>query len=142
MKYANLISTSISGQDLGEIRDAITFINKKMPDLVTLTDEEKASLPKMRTNTIDFVHKCLKIAKEQPGIIPKSVDVPEIVKDVELVQAAHQILEPLKMLIKRLEDSILLAESEAYLPSIAIYNAFQLDKVRLKSREKRVLKAS
>lgn len=139
MKYSNLISTSIPEEDLKEIRDAIQFIDKKMPELVTLTREEKASLPKMKSNTIDFVHECLKMAKENPEIVPKNVNIPEIVKDVELVEAAHKILEPLRGLMKRIEDSILLAESEAYLPSLAIYNAARLNNIERKRKEKKTM---
>lgn len=135
MKYANQISTSIPQQDLKEILGAIEFINRKVPGLVMLSAEEKASLPKMKSNTIDFVNECLAIAKNNPEIIPENVDIPEIIKDVELVKAANEILAPLKALTKKLKDSVLLAESEAYLPSIAIYNAAQLDIVKSKQKK-------
>jgi len=128
--YSNLISTTVPQQDMKEILAAIDFINRKLPDLVTLTEEEKAALPKMKGSTKAFVHECLKIAKETPEIVPKNVDVPEIKKDVDLVQSLEVIMKPLKMLMKRLKDSRLLAESEAYLPSLAIYNAAQCDKVK------------
>ncbi|GEM_PF-3445658 len=135
--YSNQISTSIPQQDLKEILSAIDFINKKLPDLVTLTPEEKSSLPKMKDSTIDFVYDCLRIAKESPEIVPKNVDVAEIKKDVELVQALQKILQPLKILVKKLKDNTQLAESEAYLPSMAIHNAAESDKV-LKERKKEI----
>ena len=142
MKYTNQISTSIPKQDLKEILDAIEFINRKVPGLVTLSAEEKASLPKMKSNTIDFVNECLAIAKNNPEIVPENVDIPEIIKDVELVKAANEILNPLKALTKKLKDSVLLAESEAYLPSIAIYNSAQLNEVKNKARQKKPIKTS
>ncbi len=133
--YSNLISTQIPPQDLNEILAAIDFINKKLPDLVVLSPEEKAALPKMKSNTIHFVHDCLKIAKESPEVVPEDVDVPEIKKDVELVEAINKIMGPLKLLTKKLKHSTLLAESEAYLPSLAIYNANQLEMIKRSVKE-------
>lgn len=141
MKYSNVISTSIPQQDLKEILNAIEFVSQKMPDLKTLTPEEKMTLPKMKTNTIDFVYECLSIARQHPELVPRDVDVSEIVKDVELVQALNKILVPLKTIMREVKDSILLAESEAYLPSIAIYNAAKLSHVNQKLKKRNSVKA-
>lgn len=136
MKYSNLISTRIPQQDINEILTAIDFINGKLENLKTLTEEEKSALPKMRERTIDFVYKCLKIAEQNPEVVPRDVDVPEIIKDFELVQAIEQINEPLKLLMKKLEDSALLAASEAYLPSVAIHNAHKHAEVKKRSKNR------
>ncbi len=123
MEYSNLISTQIDNKDLKEIIDAIRLINQKLPNLVTLTKEEYCALPKMQENTVSFVLDALQEARRHPEIVPKNVDVNEIVKDVELIKSIEKILNPLDTLIKKLEDSKILASSEAYLPSIAIHNA-------------------
>ena len=44
MTYPNLLSTSIPSKDISEILNAINFINDKLPDLVTLTEEELNSM--------------------------------------------------------------------------------------------------
>ncbi len=123
MEFPNQISTKIDNKDLNEIIDAIKFINGKLPNLVTLTKEELCALPKMQENTVSFVLDALKKAKRNPELVPKNVEVDEIIKDVELIQSIEKILIPLRSLMKTLEDSKTLASSEAYLPSIAIYNA-------------------
>lgn len=125
MKYPNQISTKIDDHDLSEIIDAIKFINDKLPKLVTLTNEELCALPKMQENTIDFVLSTLKDAKQNPEMVPENVDIKEIMIDVELIKSIEKILKPLRLLMKKLQDSKTLAGSEAYLPSIAIYNAFK-----------------
>ena len=138
--YSNLISTQIPQEDLKEILGAIDFINRKLPELVVLSAEEKAALPKMKSNTIQFVHECLKLAKESPELVPKDVDVPEIKKDVDLVEGITKILIPLKLLMKKLKHSKMLAESEAYLPSLAIYNSNQHEIVKRQTKEEFKLK--
>ncbi len=138
MEYPNLISAKISSSDLKEIINAINFIHEKLPELATLSHEELSALPKMRHGTIKFVLENLKEANEHPNIVPKNVDVVEIIKDVELVAAINKILDPINKLKKKLEEIALVAESEAYLPSIAIHNAIRADQIRRRYKRKTV----
>jgi len=130
MHYPNLLSTSIPQKDIKEIMDAIAFINEKLPDLITLNSEELDALPKTGSHTIDFVLDNLKAAENNLDVVPEGVDLEEIKKDVKLIHSIYKILNPLKQLEKKLEHSALLAGSEAYLPSIAIYNAIKADAIR------------
>lgn len=137
MKYPNLISTTIPEKELKEILDAIKFINDKLPDLVTLTKEELSALPKVGKDTVNFVLENLKESEKNPELVPHDVEIDEVIKDVELIKSIDKILDPLKKLERKLEDSAFLAGSEAYLPSIAIYNAIKADAIKRKSKKKR-----
>lgn len=139
MDYSNKISTTISKKDIKEIQDAINFIDDKLPDLDTLTSEERAALPKMEKNTINFVLESLVEAEKYPEQIPQNIEVDEIRKDVELINSIYKILDPLQKLAKKLEDSALLAGSEAYLPSIGIYNAMKAEAIRRKHSRRKAL---
>lgn len=129
MVYPNLISTVISESDLREILDAIDFISKKLPGIEDISKEEMAALPKMERNTIDFVLENLKEAESHPELIPKDIDVAEIEKDAELINTIYKVIDPLKKIVKKLEETALVAGSEAYLPSIAIYNAMKANAI-------------
>ena len=72
LNYSNLLSTAIPDRDIKEILDAINFINEKLPELVTLTREELAALPKMGVDTINFVTENLKETQDNPAIVPKN----------------------------------------------------------------------
>lgn len=122
-RYSNQISTTVPDADVTQILDAISRIERKLSKLVVLSDEEKASLPRGKSNTVMFVQQCLEYAKKYPKYIPKDIDVNEIRKDMELIQSIQKILEPLKGVVRKLEDSALLAGSEAYLPCMAIHNS-------------------
>jgi hypothetical protein len=126
MHYSNLISTSISQKEIDEILAAIERINKLLPNLVTLSNEEKASLPKVSYSNIDFINEVLDMAEKNPEQVPKSINIPEIRKDIELIESITKILRPLRQLEKKLEDSALLAGSEAYIPSLAIFNSVRM----------------
>jgi hypothetical protein len=135
MKYSNQISVTIEKKDLNEILDALNFIDDKLCDLVRLTSEELASLPKMKKHTISFVTENLELAEKNPELVPSDVDLVEIKKDIELVKSIDNILKPIKKLTKKLNDSAVLASSEAYLPSLAIYNAVKAHAIRNKKKD-------
>lgn len=138
MTYSNLISTAIPDREIKEIIDAINTINEKLPDLIVLTKEEIVALPKMGEHTVDFVLENLKQAENNPDLVPDNVEIDEIIMDVELIKSIQKILHPLKKLERKLTDSALLAGSEAYLPSIAIYNAMKADAIRRKQKRSKV----
>lgn len=138
MEYPNMISTTISDKEMRDIIGAINFIDNKLPDLVTLSDEEISALPQMCNDTIGFVLENLKKAEKNTHLVPNNIDLKEVKKDVELIKAIYKILEPLNQLKKKLEDSALLAGSEAYLPSIAIHNAMRADVIRQKRNADKV----
>ena len=131
MAYSNLISTSISEENKKEIMDAIDRIDKLLPDLVTLSAEKTAALPKVSFSTIEFVYETLELIDRYPELIPHDIEIPEIRKDAELIESINTILKPLKKLVRKLEDSAVLAGSEAYVPSMAIYNAVKTGEKRL-----------
>ena len=131
--YSNLISTSISEEQIKEITRAIDRINAQLPTLVTLSNEEISSLPKVSYKNIDFIHEVLDFADTYPDLIPSHIDVQEIRKDLQLIESLSKILKPMKKLVKKLEDSTLLAGSEAYIPSLAIYNSVKAATTRSRS---------
>ena len=128
--YSNLISTSISQEKINEITAAIDRINAQLPTLVSLSSEEMSSLPKVSIKNIDFIHEVLDFADTYPDLIPPNIDVQEIRKDLYLIESITKILKPIKKLVKKLEDSALLAGSEAYIPSLAIYNSVKAGRTR------------
>jgi len=125
MEYPNFISTRISKEDLNDIMSAIGFIQNKLPDLLSVSDLEPYTMYNTKTNSVDFVQQNLNYAEKHPEVIPEDVDVQEIQKDVALIKSINKILAPLKKLVEKLEDSKVVACNEAYLPSIAIYNAIK-----------------
>lgn len=125
MNFSNLISTRISKETIDEINDLIVQINEKLPGLITLTPEQRDALPQVGEDTFPFVFDVLKKAKENPELAPPAIDLEEIEKDAELIKAIKEIMTPLKQLVKKLEDSELLAGSEAYVPSLFLHNAMK-----------------
>ena len=133
--YSNFISSTISQDQINEIISAIDRINAKLPSLVSLTNEELSSLPKVSMKNIDFIHEVLDFADTYPDLVPSHIDVQEIRKDLRLIESISKILKPMKQLVKKLEDSALLAGREAYIPSLAIYNSVKAGTIRSRTHQ-------
>lgn len=125
MEFLNAISTKIPNEVIDEIIAAIDDIDKKLSGLITLSKEQKDALPHIGEDTEPFLFMVLQRAQENPDLVPPVIDLEEIKKDLDLIRATNKILEPLKKLVKKLEDSSLLAGSEAYVPSLFLYNVMK-----------------
>jgi hypothetical protein len=119
----NLISVEFPDADVQEIKTNILHIKGKLPQgLVTLTPEERRAYVKMGDKSIAFVEKALDTAQSFPQLLPVFVDIAEFKKDVEAVKVMKTILRQLEEITILLDDSILLAGSEALTAALSIYN--------------------
>ena len=117
----NRISAKLSNTDQTAVLEAINTIRQKLPFLLDLTPEERRSLPRMGDKSRAFVTQALIIAEQNEDILPRSFDVGEMRKDVELVQALEPILPALAQLQELIEDTYIAVGSEAYAVTLAVY---------------------
>lgn len=125
MSITNNISIVINEEAKNNIQEAISIIYTNLPKLVTLSNDQRIMLPKMGDKTVAFVNKSLEYAKQNPDIVPKYLDMAEFTKDVEAVNSLFQIVTPLHKLMEELDDTMLLAGSEAYTASLVFYSALK-----------------
>lgn len=125
MEFSNSISTSIPSNVVAEVIKGINEIDKKLSGLGNLSKEEKDSLIHMDEEKEPFIMKVLEEAENNPDLVPPGFDLNELRRDVSLIKATQAILEPLKKLVQKLEDSALMAGSEAYVPSLFLYNVMK-----------------
>ncbi|CAA9572680.1 Methyl-accepting chemotaxis protein [uncultured Synechococcales cyanobacterium] len=118
----NRISTSLSPADREAVLAAVSTIREKLPFLMDLTVEERRSLPKMGDKSRAFVSKALEVATQNPDFLPRSFDIEEMRRDVELFQALHPILLSLTQLQELLDDTYLAVGSDAYTAGLVVYN--------------------
>jgi len=118
----NRISTSLSPADREAVMAAVSTIREKLPFLMDLTVEERRSLPKMGDKSRAFVSKALEVAIQNPDFLPRSFDIEEMRRDVELFQALHPILLSLTQLQELLDDTYLAVGSDAYAAGLVVYN--------------------
>ena len=117
----NRISASLSQADQQAVLAAVNTIREKLPFLVDLTPEERHVLPKMGDSSRGFVSQALNVATQNADILPRSFDLDEMRKDLELLAALQPIMTALSQLSELVEDTHMAVGSEAYTSALFIY---------------------
>jgi len=86
------ISATLSQPDRDALISAIATIKAKLHFLVDLSTEERKALPKMGDKNRAFVSKALEVATQNPDFLPRSFDLDEMRKDVQLFEALFPLL--------------------------------------------------
>ncbi len=69
-----------------------------------------------------FVSKALEVAAQNPEFLPRSFDLEEMRKDVQLFEALYPVLLSLTQLQELVDDTSLAVGSEAYAAALQVYN--------------------
>ena len=77
----------------------------------------------MGDKTVAFVTKAAEHAAQNPSLVPPYVDLAELQKDLNAVEKLRAFYNPMAQMTKMLDDTMLLAGSEAYVAALAFYNA-------------------
>ncbi len=95
------------------------------PYLEALTPEQRVALPKMADKTVAFVNDGLQLAETNPQFAPSYLDVKQLQLDVDSVNAFTQLEMPLQSLSMQLNDTVMLAGSDAYVAALMFYNSIK-----------------
>lgn len=119
----NLISAALPADDQAVILAALATVRDKLPFLAGLTPEQRRGLCRMGDKSRSFVDKALELATQNADLMPRCLDVDEMRRDLELVEALYPILFSIGQLKELIEDTYLLAGSEAYAAARTAYNS-------------------
>ncbi|MGD9900754.1 MAG: hypothetical protein AB7T22_16635 [Calditrichaceae bacterium] len=127
MANGNLVSIEISDADVQNINGALQTLKETLkPYISSLTPDDRRELPKMSDRTVPFVSKTLEYAESNEQFAPAYMNVAELNKDVKAVETLTQFFRQVEDVYKQLDDTIMLAGSEAYVASLAFYNSIKL----------------
>ncbi len=116
----------LSESDIQEILEAIATIREKLPFLIGLTTDERRSLVKLGRKSQTFVEKALTIATEHSDLMPRSLSNESVAaaqRDMDLFDALHPILQTISQLRELVEDTQMVAGSEAYATARIAYKS-------------------
>ena len=117
----NRISAALTKTDREAVMDAITTIKTRLPFLIDLTADERKALPKMGDKSRAFVSKALEVATQNPDFLPRSFDLEEMRKDVQLFEAMYPIVVALAQLQELMDNTYTTVGSEAYAAALQVY---------------------
>jgi hypothetical protein len=126
MAKKNMISASLSQNDMAEIKTAIQTIVSKVPFLINITDDQRKAGLKLGDKTIAFVDKVVDYQKDSPNLILAYVDTAEFSKDYRLTKDLFEIMRTLKPLVQRIEDTATEAGIESLASALSYYNAVRI----------------
>jgi hypothetical protein len=121
MPSDNRISASLAAADKAAVLAAIQTIRTKLPFLVNLTAEERKVLPKMGDKTLAFDQKCAGYMTAHPELVPGFVSTAELAKDRTLAADLNDIARELGQVAEGVDDTTMLALSEAYMADLSFY---------------------
>jgi hypothetical protein len=120
----NIISIEIPEADVKQVLDYLNKIQEILrPYLIALSPEERRQLLKMGDKTVAFVEKTLDYVRSNPEFVPAYMDIKEFEKDAVSVKNLIAMLNPTTQLEQGLNDTEMLAGSEAYTAALIYYNS-------------------
>ena len=117
----NRVSAELSEADQQAVLSAINTIREKLPFLIDLSPEDRKALPRLGDKSRGFVSQALEVASQNTDILPRSFDVEEMRKDVELLNALSPVMLALAQLNELVDDTFMEVGSEAYTAALAVY---------------------
>ncbi len=118
----NRISESIPAAVLAEATQKLNEVRAALaPYLKALTVDERRDLPKMSNKTFSFVSKSTEYCQSYPQFVPGFLDTAELNRDFTTTLALRPILEACTALQSDVDDTVMLAGSEALMQCLVFY---------------------
>ena len=122
MSDSNRISMTIPPEVVEQVKNLFNQANQLLaPYLINLTPDERVQLPKMGDKSIPFVTKGAEYMKAAGTPVPPYVSVAELEIDFHAFETLRQIRQIAQPLVDKLDDTMLLCGSEAYVAALAFY---------------------
>ncbi len=121
----NRISATFSSADQDKFIKGLQALQKLLPFAQSLTAEERSGLLRVGDRSLAFIRKAAEAAQAHPEALPRNFDEAEFRKDAELVQALYPAVMAMRQLAGAVEDTYLLAASEAYAGSLVVYRSLR-----------------
>jgi hypothetical protein len=127
MSNANRVSADIPAAVITDVTTKLNEVRALLqPYLQALTPEERRTLPKMSDKSIAFVNKAEAYSVSNPEFAPAFMQIGEFSKDMHLVTELKPILDICEQLASNIDDTSMLAGSEAYVEALMYYNGVKL----------------
>ena len=120
----NRVNTTATAAQLTAVKTAFQTILTNLPFLVGLTVDEKKSLNAIDVNNKAFAEDALTAALNNPTLVPAYLSVPNMQNDLTLFAQMDEISGLANQLCERIEDTRMLAGSEAYNVALSLYKSF------------------
>lgn len=118
-KIAIEIPAAVLATALQHVKDARTAL---APYLFSSTPEDRQQMAKMGDKSVALVQKTADYGQSSPQFAPAFFNLPELQQDVKAVTDLTPLRNEVEPLYQLVEDTLMLAGSEAYQAALVYYN--------------------
>ncbi|HHP7246265.1 MAG TPA: hypothetical protein ACFE0H_16425 [Elainellaceae cyanobacterium] len=119
----NRVSADLSPDEQEFILSSLKTIQEKLSFLIGLSAAERKRLCHMGDKSRAFVLKALELATQNDELLPRCLDVDELRRDVDLLDALYPIMLSMAKLQELIEDTYRQVGSEAYASARMVYKS-------------------
>lgn len=121
MPTSNKISLSFTPAQQEEIFAQVEALRTTLAWTLSLSPEERKAHLKASDATEAFLLKCLQLGQQCPEIVPRTVDIQEMAKDVEVRPFLQDLRSQLMTVLQRVDDTLMVCGGEAFEAGLQIY---------------------
>ena len=121
MPQQNLVEGSLTDANKQAVMDALAAIRGKLPFLVSLSDEERRSLPKMGDKSTAFVQKAYDFAQQNEERLGPDFGLEDYTRDFELEAQLREVDTALELLSREVSDTLVALRSDLMVRSSFAY---------------------
>ncbi|MEI6062099.1 MAG: hypothetical protein WCR72_15460 [Bacteroidota bacterium] len=124
MSQQNNIAMVIPAEVHQNIKDELTkLLADFAPFLISLTADQKKSMPILGDSSIAFVNKALSYSETNPEFAPAFLNIVDMQIDVNAIAQLSPIAKLVQQLCDNITDTLTLSGSEAYIAALIYYNS-------------------
>lgn len=121
----NRISAEVTVAAEQQVKDGIQMIQNALPFLIGLTTAERMNLPKISVSNKVFTEDAINLAVNNGELLPSFIKTDEMSKDINLYHKLDVIAAQLQQLLEKVNDTQMLAGSEAYSAALVVYKVLE-----------------
>ena len=118
----NLISVSLSDEDLAQFDQALTTLRRLMAPMVALRTDQRRKLKKMGPKSVAFCEETLTVLSNNPGLVPPDLGLAEAQKDQRTLSQLRSRFVLLHQLSEKAKDTEMALGSDLMRFSLEGYN--------------------
>lgn len=115
---------TMTTQQITDVKSAIQTIYTNMPFLLGLTVEERIALPKINVANKAFAEDAINAITNNAEMLPGYLKVVDMQTDLQLFTQLDELSGLVRQLLEKVEDTQILAGSEAYVSALTGYKLF------------------
>lgn len=121
MPQQNLVAGTLSDANKQAVLDAIATIRSKLPFLISLSDDERRSLPKMGDKSVAFMQKGYEFAQQNTDKLGADFGMADYTQDYNLEAQLREVEAALGQLSEEIGDTMIALRSDLMVRSNFVY---------------------